>query len=223
MTDPYDFLELPDLASRAFAGSVVAANDELFAGARRTSSSPGHRAHPRTSATKGRSTSWLTRRRREPGTTGPWSASESRAFVVSSSTPATSPATTHRRPRSREPRSTATPIRVTSSTGYPCWLLRPGRDSPNAFAVSSPARSRTCGCRSTRTVASPGSASTASAARTPSPHRHHRPGGDRERWTRARLLQPLPSSPSNILLPGRTRTMGEGWRTPDDETPATTT
>lgn len=67
MTMEHDFLELPDLASRALAGSVVAANDELFA-ERENLIKPGPPAASPGFGNKGRVyDGWETRRRREPG------------------------------------------------------------------------------------------------------------------------------------------------------------
>ena len=66
VTDPYDFLELPDLASRAFAGSVVAANDELFA-ERENLIKPGPPSSSPDFGNKGKIYELETRRRREPG------------------------------------------------------------------------------------------------------------------------------------------------------------
>jgi allantoicase len=62
------FTDLPDLAVRALGGSVVAANDELFAAKENLvrTSEPVH--SPRTYGTKGQVyDGWETRRRREPG------------------------------------------------------------------------------------------------------------------------------------------------------------
>ncbi len=63
-----DFTQLPDLASRALAGSVVTANDELFA-ERENLIKPGPAAHdPAAFGPKGKLyDGWETRRRREPG------------------------------------------------------------------------------------------------------------------------------------------------------------
>ncbi len=62
-----DFTELPDLASRALAGSVVAANDEFFA-ARENLILPEPPATVATFGHKGKEyDGWETRRRREPG------------------------------------------------------------------------------------------------------------------------------------------------------------
>ena len=63
-----DFTSLPDLASRALAASVVAANDELFA-ERENLIKPGPAVHdPSEFGPKGKVyDGWETRRRREPG------------------------------------------------------------------------------------------------------------------------------------------------------------
>ena len=63
-----DFLTLPDLASRQLAGSVVAANDELFA-ERENLVKPGPAVFdPTEFGPKGKVyDGWETRRRREPG------------------------------------------------------------------------------------------------------------------------------------------------------------
>ena len=63
-----DFTRLPDLASRRLGGSVVYANDELFAERENliTPGPPGHRAA--TFGHKGQVyDGWETRRRRQPG------------------------------------------------------------------------------------------------------------------------------------------------------------
>ncbi|WP_045742087.1 allantoicase [Actinoplanes rectilineatus] len=65
---PEEFTTLPDLASRAFGGGVVVANDEFFAAADHLvlPTAPGHA--PRTFDTKGQVyDGWETRRRREAG------------------------------------------------------------------------------------------------------------------------------------------------------------
>ncbi len=63
-----DFTELPDLASRALAGSVIAANDELFA-ERENLIKPEPAAPTAAFGNKGKVyDGWETRRRREPGT-----------------------------------------------------------------------------------------------------------------------------------------------------------
>ncbi|HET6666743.1 MAG TPA: allantoicase [Intrasporangium sp.] len=63
----HDFLELPDLASRALAGSVIAANDELFA-ERENLIKPGPPTATTDFGNKGKVyDGWETRRRREPG------------------------------------------------------------------------------------------------------------------------------------------------------------
>ena len=62
-----DFTELTDLASRAFGGSVVAANDEFFA-PRENLIRPEPAAPVHTFGHKGKEyDGWETRRRREPG------------------------------------------------------------------------------------------------------------------------------------------------------------
>ena len=67
MNERHDFLELPDLASRALAGSVVAANDELFA-ERENLIKPGPPTSIPDFGNKGKIyDGWETRRRREPG------------------------------------------------------------------------------------------------------------------------------------------------------------
>lgn len=67
MTDQHGFLSLPDLASRAVAGSVVAANDELFA-ERENLIKPGPPATSAAFGNKGKTyDGWETRRRRQPG------------------------------------------------------------------------------------------------------------------------------------------------------------
>ena len=68
VTETTDFTELPDLAVRSLGGSVVAANDELFA-LRENLISPGPAVFdPATFGHKGKVyDGWETRRRREPG------------------------------------------------------------------------------------------------------------------------------------------------------------
>ena len=67
MTVPHDFLELPDLASRALAGSVIAANDELFA-ERENLIKPWPPTSTADFGNKGKIyDGWETRRRRGPG------------------------------------------------------------------------------------------------------------------------------------------------------------
>ena len=67
MNERHDFLDLPDLASRALAGSVVAANDELFA-ERENLIKPGPPTSIPDFGNKGKIyDGWETRRRREPG------------------------------------------------------------------------------------------------------------------------------------------------------------
>ena len=62
-----DFTELPDLASRAFGGSVVAANDEFFA-AKENLVLPEPPAARAEFGHKGKEyDGWETRRRRSPG------------------------------------------------------------------------------------------------------------------------------------------------------------
>ena len=68
MTDTADFTQLVDLASRRLGGSVVAANDELFAERENliVATAPVHRPH--TFGPKGQIyDGWETRRRRAPG------------------------------------------------------------------------------------------------------------------------------------------------------------
>ncbi|MGY3518810.1 allantoicase [Micromonospora sp. PTRAS2] len=66
--DLTDLTALPDLASRAFGGGVVAANDEFFAAADNLVDPLPPTFSPRTFAAKGQVyDGWETRRRREPG------------------------------------------------------------------------------------------------------------------------------------------------------------
>ncbi len=67
-SQPRDFTDLPDLAVRTLGGSVVAANDELFAAKENLvrAAEPVHQPH--TFGSKGQVyDGWETRRRREPG------------------------------------------------------------------------------------------------------------------------------------------------------------
>ncbi len=67
MTDD-DFTALPDLASRALAGSVVSANDELFAQRENLIRPEPAAFSPHDFGHKGKVyDGWETRRRREPG------------------------------------------------------------------------------------------------------------------------------------------------------------
>lgn len=214
MTDPYDFLELPDLASRALAGSVVAANDELFA-ERENLIKPGPPSSSPDFGNKGRIyDGWETRRRREPG--NDWAVVRLgvpgvvRGVVID-----TSHFTGNYPPEAS--------VEGAEVDGYPDpgdiidWVPLLARsdlvgDSPNAFAVSSPARVthvrlsiypdggvarfRVHGeCRPDPRLLT----GTIDLAATEN--------GGRVLDCSNRFY----SSPSNILLPGRTRTMGEGW------------
>ena len=63
-----DFTELPDLAVRSLGGSVIAANDELFAERESLIRSSAPVYQPHTFGPKGQIyDGWETRRRREPG------------------------------------------------------------------------------------------------------------------------------------------------------------
>ena len=214
MTDRHDFLELPDLASRALAGSVVAANDELFA-ERENLIKPGPPAAFPDFGNKGKIyDGWETRRRREPG--NDWAVVRLgvpgvvRGVVID---------TTHFT-GNYPPEASVEGAEV---EGYPApgdivdWvpLLARSRlagDSPNAFVVSSRdrvthvrlsiypdggvARFRVHGeCRPDPRLLT----GTIDLAATEN--------GGRVIDCSNRFY----SSPSNILLPGRTRTMGEGW------------
>ena len=214
MTDPYGFLELPDLASRALAGSVVAANDELFA-ERENLIKPGPPSSSPDFGNKGKIyDGWETRRRREPG--NDWAVVRLgvpgvvRGVVID-----TSHFTGNYPPEAS--------VEGAEVDGYPDpddildWVPLLARsdlvgDSPNAFAVSSPARVthvrlsiypdggvarfRVHGeCRPDPRLLT----GTIDLAATEN--------GGRVLDCSNRFY----SSPSNILLPGRTRTMGEGW------------
>ena len=197
MTDPYDFLELPDLASRALAGSVLAANDELFA-ERENLIKPGPPSSSPDFGNKGKIyDGWETRRRREPG--NDWAVVRLgvpgvvRGVVID-----TSHFTGNYPPEASVEGAEVDgyPIRVTSSTGYPCWLAQTWSGTRRMRSPCPHRRgSRTCGCRSTRTVASPGSASTASAARTPvsSPAP--------STWRRPRTVDACSTAQPLLLLP----------------------
>ena len=215
MTGRHDFLELPDLASRALAGSVIAANDELFA-ERENLIKPGPPdARPRTSATRARST---TAGRPDAGasrgTTGPWSASESRA-IVRGVVIDTSHFTGNYPPEAS--------VEGAAVDGYPApgdivdWVpllarTRLAGDSSNAFAVSSEDR-----VTHVRLSIYPDGGVARFRV-----HGEGRP--DRRLLTGTIDLAAIEngglildcsnrfySSPTNILLPGRARTMGDGW------------
>ena len=70
-----EFTRLPDLASRRMGGSVVAANDELFAAKEHLILPEAPVWSPATFGPRGQVyDGWETRRRREPATTTPSSA-----------------------------------------------------------------------------------------------------------------------------------------------------
>ena len=214
MTGRHDFLELPDLASRALAGSVIAANDELFA-ERENLIKPGPPTSTPDFGNKGKIyDGWETRRRREPG--NDWAVVRLgvpgivRGVVID-----TSHFTGNYPPEAS--------VEGAAVDGYPTpgdivdWTpllarTRLAGDSSNAFAVSSEDR-----VTHVRLSIYPDGGVARFRV-----HGEGRP--DRRLLTGTIDLAAIEngglvldcsnrfySSPANILLPGRARTMGEGW------------
>jgi allantoicase len=214
VTDRHDFLELPDLASRALAGSVVAANDELFAERENLIKPEPPTASP-LFGNKGKIyDGWETRRRREPG--NDWAVVRLgvpgvvRGVVVDTSH-FTGNFPAEASVEGAEAEGHLDPAGI---DGWVPLLARSplAGDSPNAFVVSSQqrvthvrlsiypdggvARFRVHGeCRPDPRLLT----GTIDLAATEN--------GGRVLDCSNRFY----SSPSNILLPGRARTMGEGW------------
>ena len=167
------FAGLPDLASRRLGGSVVAANDELFAERENLikAAEPAVLARTR-SATRARS--WTAGR---PG------AAASRATTGRSSgsaCPASSAASSSTPPSSRGNYPPETSVEGAAVDGLPVARRAAGRrldaaGRPLPRARRQPERlrgaatrpgSRTCGSASSRTAASPGCGSTGTRSRT---------------------------------------------------------